>query len=290
LALFSQRKGIRPMEKSVQRESMDDDLRNRLWSVLKIVVWDKFSRRDMMGYMPEDSQKLLNLVHSIWLHYFRKPVDTIPDFGQDYPKSAYQILRDYFFEANWWQAYDFLEYVAKNIDEDWSEDLVRGSNMLLEAENAAYRFVGSEIVEITNEHEIAAVEDALDRAAKSVRQHLARALELMSDRKQPDYRNSIKESISAVESMCQLVSGTPKGTLGECLKVLKLKAPIHPALEAAFLKLYGYTSDAGGIRHALTEISEHPTFADAKFMLVACSGFTSFLLGKAAESGIKIKT
>lgn len=274
----------------MQRESMDDDLRNRLWSALKIVVWDKYSPRDAMGYMADDSRKLLDVVHSIWLHYFRQPVDTIPDFGRDYPKSAYQILRDYFFEAKWWEVYDFLEFIAKNVEGGWSEDLIRGSNFLLEAENAAYRFVGSEIVEITSEHEIAAVEDALDRASKSVRQHLARALELLSDRKQPDYRNSIKESISAVESMCQLMSGSPKGTLGECLKLLKVKAPVHPALEAAFLKLYGYTSDAGGIRHALAEASEHPTFSDAKFMLVACSGFTSFLLGKAAESGIKIKT
>jgi len=28
---------------------------------------------------------------------------------------------------------------------------------------------------------------------------------------------------------------------------------IHPALEGAFVKLYGYTSDEQGIRHAMTE-------------------------------------
>lgn len=43
---------------------------------------------------------------------------------------------------------------------------------------------------------------------------------------------------------------------------------MHPALEQAILKLYGYTSDAGGIRHALTEESTVPSYGDAKFMLV----------------------
>lgn len=276
------------MQKAVQREAIDDDLRNRLWSALKLVVWDNYSPRDALGYMHDDSRRLLRVVEAVWLHHFKAPVDTIPDFGSGYPKSAYQVLREHFFEGKWWQVYDFIEFIAKATDRAWSERLIEVCNTFLEAENAAYRFVGDEIVEITNEHEIAAIEGALDKSTKAVRQHLTRALELLSDRKQPDYRNSIKESISAVEALCQGISGNARGTLGDCLKILKAKAPLHPALEAAFSKLYGYTSDSGGIRHALTESSEQPSFADAKFMLVACSGFNSYLLGKAAENGIKV--
>jgi hypothetical protein len=32
MALFSQRAGIRPLNKLIQRESIDDDLRNALWT------------------------------------------------------------------------------------------------------------------------------------------------------------------------------------------------------------------------------------------------------------------
>ncbi|VAX31463.1 hypothetical protein MNBD_NITROSPINAE05-986, partial [hydrothermal vent metagenome] len=46
-----------------------------------------------------------------------------------------------------------------------------------------------------------------------------------------------------------------------------------------FSSLYGYTSDEGGIRHALME-SENVDFNDAKFMLVVCSAFINFVLGK----------
>ena len=80
----------------------------------------------------------------------------------------------------------------------------------------------------------------------------------------------------------------PKANLGECIKVVKNYVAVHPALEKAFSNLYGYTSDAGGIRHALTDESFLPTYADAKFMLVACSAFVNFLWIKVSELGIPI--
>jgi hypothetical protein len=58
--------------------------------------------------------------------------------------------------------------------------------------------------------------------------------------------------------------------------------------EQALLKLYGFTSDEGGIRHALLEETSL-SYADAKFMLVLCSAFTNFLLTRCAEAGLKLK-
>ena len=49
MALFSQRKGMRPAAKAIQRESMDEDLRNSLWSGLNIGLWDHWSRPDHWG-------------------------------------------------------------------------------------------------------------------------------------------------------------------------------------------------------------------------------------------------
>ena len=42
----------------------------------------------------------------------------------------------------------------------------------------------------------------------------------MCDRKAPDYRNSIKESISAVEGMCQAINNDANATLGQAIKRL----------------------------------------------------------------------
>ena len=95
------------------------------------------------------------------------------------------------------------------------------------------------------------------------------------------YRNSIKESISAVESACNITTGS-KATLGQALKALDDKTKVHPALRNAFSSLYGYTSDADGIRHGLLE-EANLDFADAKFMLVVCSAFTNYLRSKASK-------
>ncbi len=103
-----------------------------------------------------------------------------------------------------------------------------------------------------------------DTEFEGVNKHLKRSLELLSDRKKPDYRNSIKESISAVESIARIITHKPKATLGDALKVLEKKKHIHKALQEGFSNLYGYTSDEHGIRHAMMKNSDL-TAADAKF-------------------------
>ena len=110
----------------------------------------------------------------------------------------------------------------------------------------------------------------------------------MSDRRVPDFRNSIKESISAVETVCRLITESRADTLGAAIKKVSSKAPLHPAFEQALLKLYGFTSDEGGVRHALMEETSL-RYSDAKFMLVLCSGFVNFLLTRCAEEGLKMK-
>ena len=70
--------------------------------------------------------------------------------------------------------------------------------------------------------------------------------------------------------------------MGDALKRLEEEKKIHPALKGAFTKLYGYTSDEGGIRHAEGLLESDVTFEEAKFMLVTCSAFINYLI---AEQG-----
>jgi hypothetical protein len=125
------------------------------------------------------------LVELYWLHYFKKPIDTIPDFESDHPRSAYDTLRDHFLGGKWWQTYDFLEFTIKNIPDEWFDTLKDLCNKFLQAENAAYRIVDLEIVEITDENEIGAIESAIELQFRSVSEHLRRALELLSDKQSP---------------------------------------------------------------------------------------------------------
>lgn len=115
-----------------------------------------------------------------------------------------------------------------------------------------------------------------------------RLFKLLANRQAPDYRNSIKESISAVEALCSIIAGQTKASLGVALKTVENKVAIHGALKAALGQLYGYTSDADGIRHALLDESDLD-LADAQFMLVSCSGFITYLLAKAVKAGLPLQ-
>ena len=116
----------------------------------------------------------------------------------------------------------------------------------------------------------------MDSIFDSVNNHFEKALSFYSDRKNPDYKNSIKESISAVESMCCIICGK-KVELGKALgKLEKNGIYIHGAMKNGFQALYGYASDESGIRHGGIEDKE-VTEEDAKFMLVTCSAFVNYL-------------
>jgi hypothetical protein len=161
--------------------------------------------------------------------------------------------------------------------EDSSRDLV---NTVLEKELAGYRVIENVVTQITDEQEIETLTEALeDNRFSGVTNHLKRALELLSNREHPDYRNSIKESISAVESMAKSIVKKPKADLEAALKVLEGSGKIHGALKAGFSNLYGYTSDEGGIRHAMLEEPDL-SLSDAKFFLVSCSAFINYLKSK----------
>jgi hypothetical protein len=274
---FSQRHGHSPVKDAVQIDSMDDELRNSLWNVMQAVIWD--SHESQTSYAYTSHSNLFSLLRSYWRDYFKAPLDQVPTYIQDSIKS----VRAYFFECEWYEVYDFIEFSSHLLGKSRPKFIVL-CNEVLEKEVSGYRLIDEKIVPITSLHELNAIEDGLANTAvnSGANTHLRRSLELLSDRQNPDYRNSIKESISAVESVVKAIAGDSSAALGAALKMISEKAPMHPALNKSLSSLYGYTSDSGGIRHALLD-EPHFDFVDAKFMLVACSAFVNYLVGKSAQ-------
>lgn len=141
----------------------------------------------------------------------------------------------------------------------------------------AYRIVSLQIVEITSSIEIEAVEAVINEGKDSVSTHIKAALQHYSDKINPNYRNSIKESISAVEVICREITG--KDTLGAALNELEKKGiAFNSQLKTGFNNLYNYTNNKDtGIRHALMDDSNIPEQKEALFMLVSCSAFINYL-------------
>ncbi|MDZ4099719.1 MAG: hypothetical protein U1E13_13625 [Methylophilaceae bacterium] len=269
---FSQRYGYTSAEKAFQREVVSPDLRTQLWNILKFSIWNKH------GVHGTDTEKINWLVRRLWFDYFNNDLDSLPSFYR-HGKGAYDVIKDYFFSCKWYEVYDFLEFLANDSSDVFSDGARKAVNSSLEKFNAAYRFVETNITEITDENEIESIEQALDNPHQPVRDHLKAALEKLSNKEKPDYRNSVKESISAVEAACRILTEKKTATLGDALKKID---NLHPALKQAFDKLYAFTCDASGVRHSLMSES-NITYADAKFMLVTCSAFVSYLNTTAAE-------
>lgn len=277
---FSQRIGTKSVKVEIQRRSMDEDLRITLWNAFQIFYLDEVKSQVI-------SRSDFDLFFKIlWMNFFKLPLDTLDDWYE----ATYQKLREWFFSWEWDEVYDFIESVAMFDSPVNRENFRTFCNNMMERELSAYRFVDNEIVEITDEREIKEIEEAIENAGVSklsgVTTHLKCALSKMSDRKQPDYRNSIKESISAVESISQVISGDSKTELGKALRMIEDSIGIHPALKKGFLAIYGYTSDEGGIRHAMLE-ETNIAFEDAKYMLVSCASFINYLIIKSSKAGIK---
>lgn len=276
--LFSQRLGITPAEKLAQRESMDDDLKNTLWNAILIFYLDRV--RFESSYQTTRGSSLSEFIKLLWLHHFKKPIDTIPYKFSDTKKA----LREFFFSCKWYEALDLLEAISKFGPASQKANFMETCNSYLTRENSAYRFVNEQITEITSKEEIESVEKAISSKFDPMNRHLRAALSLLNDREKPDYRNSIKESISAIEAISKILTNDSKATLGQALKILETDKNLHSAMKSAFSSLYGYTSDANGIRHALLEGSTI-TKAEAKFMLVICSAFVNYLIELCESTG-----
>lgn len=280
---FSQRIGRKPVRTLIQASGMDEALRNSLWNVVHILIYES-----NVAYNRTNNSENVILFRVIWSDFFKARLDALP-YSYD---RLWTHMHDWFHNADWAEVYDLIEFLAQCDVAMFDEvEFTNAMNAVLTREMSAYRLVNGHVVPVSNQHEADTINAALGAAAEaglaSVYEHLDTALACLADRANPDYRNAIKESISAVEAAARAVSGDPKATLGQALKRVDVVLPIHPSLKEGFSKLYGYTSDAGGIRHALTDDPKCGV-AEARFMIVSCSAFIGYLIERANDAGIKL--
>jgi len=288
---FSERIGVVPPVHTLQLNSISNELRNSLWNLFL----DLYDSREKKYW----KSVALNIAK-----YFRKvPADEVPTYGED---TSREWIKKYFFHSlKWYETYDFLEFMVQNhtamteisygpyshishhkID---TTSLILKVNWVLERERSGYRFIQGTLSPITDPVELQEVDNAINASQKfgltGAREHLRTANELLGKKPDPDYRNSIKESISAVESVARQITGRNIKDLSSALEELKVKTNMHAALCAGFNKLYGFTCGKDGIRHAIMD-EPNVGFAEAKYMLVSCSAFVHYLIVKADDAGL----
>jgi len=284
---FSERCEYKQPKVDIQIDSMDDDLRNALWNeVYAEFSGVLYSHYEYLLLSPSDK----SLYTAFWKSFFKLPIDEMPIALPSYLAS----LKKLFYDLDWYEVYDLIEFMLDWIAKDsrckfYSRAFKDKLNNVLESNLSGYRIIENCVALITEDAEIEEIESAIRLAdpLNGVKKHLQTSLEFFSRKHDPDYRNSIKESISAVESLCKIICGNPKAILGEALESIDKKGlvPFHKALKSGLLKLYGYTSDEQGIRHAFIDGRSEIFQEDARFMLVSCSAFVNYLIVKADKAG-----
>lgn len=188
----------------------------------------------------------------------------------------------------WFEKLNLLEFVinelkeyADSVREDYYYKLL---DIIVARLNASfnelfygYHIVDYMIIPITDPIEIESIQSAIEGGKDNVRVHLEAALSHYAKRPDPDYRNSVKESISAVECVCREITG--ESTLDRAIPKLQAKGiQLNPQFEEGLKKMYYYTNDQRtGIRHALLEDAYVPSIAETKYMLVVCAAFINYI-------------
>lgn len=278
---FSQRIGISPINPLPILNDVPRELRISLYNV---VQRNLFPRDSHTNFMSGSTKKFAEAADE---YFFSNPVYSLEYYHFDYLKRILGWVQS----APWNRVCEFLDWCLGYDAETKSKHNANKITLLglelnsaLFRHNSGYRVIGIELVPISDEQELAEVGTSIARSGQfgTVGTHISAAARHLNPAANPNYRNSVKESISAVEAAAKIIVGKDSDTLGPALAWLERKSGLHPALKSGFSSLYGWTSQADGIRHALMD-DDKLTFDEAKFMLVACSAFSNYLISVYAK-------
>jgi hypothetical protein len=276
---FEQAEGVEPLPSQLRLKEMSPEMRALLWEVIYNNILGSWNWDPMGGanlYPPWDRI----LYHK---HVFRdhQPAD---EFRNDAPRLVKE-LKPIFFNGDYSKALGFLQWVIRH--PNCPHGFVDQVETALCESRAAYSVlerytimpVGSEADRETLERAFA---DVAASEFHGARTHLRNA---GSELTAGNYAAGIRESIHAVEAVARVLAPGAE-TLAPALAKLETSARIHPALGKGFRSLYGFTSDEGGIRHALVDqpvaqVDE----TDALYMLGSCAAFVSYLINRARKAG-----
>jgi hypothetical protein len=278
---FAQAEGKIRFPSALKWGELDDRMRAALWNSLHWFFDAHVKSDEIEGgsyYIPPLGSMLLR-------EYLHRRHGFQSDFISHYRSKA-QCIADWaaiFKQWDYVDLFDFLTYFLR--DRDCPKPVVETVHRALDHSWSPYRLLQKPptiIPAVSNEEAITLTTDlnaAFASKFEASKVHLQSALDFLN---KGEHRAVVRESINAVESAVRDFTGDQNAILSRALKKLTDDSGLHPALANAFEKLYAYTSDEKGIRHALVFAdNEKVGFDEAIFFVSACSAFIGLLARKA---------
>ena len=275
---FSQRYGYEPLPKPMQLEELSDDLRREIWNETRSLLasFSTMDFKDEYYFSFED-----RFIERVLGKFLRKPEDEIDTSYW----TVMELFKDWILKGPFNKVLDLIGIIA-NDDSGYGAELADPIRESFERCAAAYYLDMSrhpyQFIPRSNQAQGEATREAIKTISEGgmagAETHLRQAAKHINARR---FADAVRDSIHAVESVARQIDPKSK-TLGPALNALEKAGLInHPALKEAFSKLYGYTSDEQGIRHALLEKDSPDVGLDeAMFMFGACASFAAYLVNK----------
>ncbi len=188
---------LREVRSVIQTDSLDDGTRVELWNVIHLVsrVLEDDSRASY------DGGPLRSVLHALWAWDMGNPADEQPANHIIWGQIKKTVL-----QGTWNETFDIIEALVGRVIQfaepgrttRLAEECAGIFNDRFENYLVGYRFIGIEITPIDTSEQATAISEALEasKVLPGARHHLTRAVELLADREDADYPNSITESIS----------------------------------------------------------------------------------------------
>ena len=275
---FEQAEGLAPLPSQLNRTEITPVLRARFWILFNDII-ERFSHFTLSAYYMTSPWD--DIVRDEYVYRHGGFID-----GETHRKVvAQERFKRIIQFGTYDELYGLIQFVLHH--PKCPKFFAPSVQSILDEQRSAYRVIGGDtLVPIASDEVANAINAALDASNKTKLRgshtHLRQAsIELSNG----SFANSVRESISAVESIARVLE--PTADLSKALGRLERSGHLHKAMKHGFGSLYGWTSDEDGIRHALLEDGDAKVDeTDALFMIGACASFVSYLIAKKRAAGI----
>lgn len=272
---FSLRKGVVPRPVATPSGELSASTRMGLWN--------SFHEEVYLPSLAYRERGLTAFFREVYVRFLGRPID-------EYPGNArlLEAIKESFLSGKWWLVFDILETAL-----DMQDVMDFGEEFAIESINkalagSAYILVYHEFTERLPVEQSAAIGTALSSPFSTARAHFENAFRALNMRPECDAGEVIRESIHGTEATCRELCGDQNADLNKAIAKLAKKSPLHPTLRQAIEKLYAWTGDESGVRHALKEAPRTTAGkAEAQLALATCSAIANYLVTAASKNQIK---
>jgi hypothetical protein len=279
---FLEREGLTPLPVAYELEELSYEVRNEI----KYILDEELNK--YFGYYRDGSElpdwhKMFKDWH---VQFLKQPIEAF------YPDNTRHQLLGLVSNYPYNQVFDVLEFFINHkilINHSFASEI---SN-LFEREQVAYLLIERDknykiFVPRASKQEGEAYLSALASLSSDffsgARKNLAEAGYHLAKK---EYDKSVRESIHAVESIIRVLTNNRNIKYSDGMRELINKFSLHRALGEGFTKLYGFASDADGVRHSSIEGIETIDEETAFYFLGACASFVTFVMHKARKNQIR---